>query len=155
VTCAAGTSCRTRKDGTVVTTTAGGGVSACIECIGPDVPGGNEDGLVDTRCNGGGVATCKSDNTYGEPTTCPVGSSCQSAERRGNGPLSDTCQRNSRGFYRAQSYYARRGMTCRGPKSWNRDQDRGAPIQCGVVPDCCSDSCERAATPPHPAYCSN
>jgi hypothetical protein len=68
--CTANTYCRRNPSGQAVGTGAG----ACVQCVGPNIAGGNEVGLVDSRCTDGSgnptgalspdLEVCASDNTW-------------------------------------------------------------------------------------------
>jgi hypothetical protein len=59
-------------------TSAIGLTLGCVECVGPNVDGGNEIGLIDTRCSAdaAGIETCGSDNDWGSPTGCLTTETC-------------------------------------------------------------------------------
>jgi hypothetical protein len=64
-----------------------GEVLGCVECVGPSVPGGNEDGLADSRCATAGeaVETCTAANDWlGMAGDCPLSSVCYQESATGN-----------------------------------------------------------------------
>ena len=79
--CAADTACRVSSTGT-----HGG----CVECIGPDVLGGNQWGYMDTRCDPAAatqVQECQDDNSWAASRACNGATSC----RMVNGSSCGTC----------------------------------------------------------------
>ncbi|HSO40818.1 MAG TPA: hypothetical protein VLT33_50175 [Labilithrix sp.] len=145
-TCAGDTFCRT-KGGRAIA--PAGATSACLTCIGSNVPAGNEDGLVDSRCSAPGdggsdsAQVCAADDTWtaSNLTTCANG--CTAPTPR-QGPAAPFCQLTGRGEPRTETYYSsRRRGSC-----INSNQ-HSLPARCGATPDCCDRSCQRpiAATP--------
>lgn len=150
-TCNAGLACRSVRG--VAVAVAG---DACLECIGPSVPGGNEDGFPDTRCSthdgdAGGTAsaqTCSASNVWvgGATADCSAaGKTCQ-APSKGSVNKIDTCQARN-GHYYSESYFASQRpfhgpTTCRCATKYCSDY--GEATQCGNVADCCGTRCTRA-----------
>jgi hypothetical protein len=65
-------------DDTTCRVSGAGVVLGCVECIGPDVVGGNEDGLVDSRCDDDEVQECNEDNDgFERVTRCRGDFECQ------------------------------------------------------------------------------
>ena len=64
--CDTGTTCRT----------SGGIDLGCVECVGPNAPGGNAWGVADSRCDGEAVAACGDDNRWQPARPCDAGESC-------------------------------------------------------------------------------
>jgi hypothetical protein len=57
----------------------------CVECIGPNVLGGNDQGVSETRCDPAALAKlqlCGADNTWAPSTDCGAGTTC-------TGPVQD------------------------------------------------------------------
>jgi hypothetical protein len=70
VACDAGELCRVSGNGEHV---------GCVQCIGPDVLGGNAFGFVDSRCtplDSTSLQTCSADNTWSASRACSAGTSC-------------------------------------------------------------------------------
>ena len=69
VDCEGATTCRS---------SASGAFLGCIECIGPDAPGGNEDNEADSYCpDVNSVRSCGADNTWLDAVTCPTDTVCE------------------------------------------------------------------------------
>jgi hypothetical protein len=76
VACAAGELCRVSGQGEHV---------GCVQCIGPEVLGGNALGIMDSRCaDAANVQTCAADNTWSASRACTAGTTC-------TGPVGATC----------------------------------------------------------------
>jgi hypothetical protein len=150
-TCGAGLVCRTVNGQALMV-----GATACIECVGSGIAGGNEDGLVDTRCSndtgdaGGvvGAQTCSAANTWvgGDVAHCSALSKNCVSGSRGSTNRVDVC-RYSNGHFYNESYFASQRpfhgpTTCK--CATRRCSDYGEATQCGAVSDCCSDQCTRA-----------
>ncbi|MDH5673285.1 MAG: hypothetical protein OEZ06_14115 [Myxococcales bacterium] len=69
--CAAGSACRVSSAGVH---------TGCVECVGPNVLGGNQWGYMDTRCDPAAstqVQDCGGDNTWLSSRACSAGTSCR------------------------------------------------------------------------------
>jgi hypothetical protein len=64
--CADDTSCRA----------SAGLALGCVQCVGPDAPGGNAWGVADRRCVGDELSTCNGDNQWGTATACDTDEIC-------------------------------------------------------------------------------
>jgi hypothetical protein len=56
----------------------------CVQCIGPEVLGGNAQGVIDTRCDPSSTANvqeCVAGNTWGPSSTCGSGTTCRGAQQ--------------------------------------------------------------------------
>lgn len=137
--CAGTTTCR--KSATGVAT-------GCVECVGPNIVGGNERALVDSRCRalaGGpgseGTQACAATNTW--PTAvaaCGAGTSCSVTGDQ------DVCGNCLGGLCSQARLSSQFGETC-------QTEGQGIPIQCGITSDCCSDRCNFATATATPAHC--
>jgi hypothetical protein len=142
--------CRTRNGEAIAV-----GGDACLECIGPQIPGGNEDGLIDARCSnvggttagGAELQTCSTNNTWtanvtsctGQQKLCTIGVA-------GSANKVDVCSMQ-RGHARSQTYYSLPNKRWAQPgtcENHGRQKNYGPPTQCGVTPDCCTTQCTRA-----------
>lgn len=86
--CAAGTACRTGASGEPV---------GCVQCVGEDVVGGNENGVMDTRCDPAAVAKlqeCGPDNKWDASRTCGESKTCLGT----SGPTCGFCT-SAQGWY--------------------------------------------------------
>jgi hypothetical protein len=64
-------------EGTAACRISGTGIhTGCIECLGPKVPGGNEDGVADTTCEDTKYKACGADNKWQSATDCGSGKTC-------------------------------------------------------------------------------
>lgn len=158
-TCTGSALCRTVHAEAVVV-----GASACLDCIGSAIAGGNEDGLVDTRCSnaagdagtGTELQTCGATNTWGGVTSCTNnGKSCQQGTH-GSANKLDVCQTRS-GHLKTETYYQspvgkHYGTPGTCVMHGSRAKNDGPPTVCGLTPDCCSNDCTRA-TPATLAHC--
>jgi len=133
--CPTGTSCRKGPNGQPVT--SGNTPAACVQCVGPNVAGGNELGLVDTMCTDAThQEVCGSDNKWpATPTLCTT--TCQPENPGG------TCSTFCFGtppFGCTASAFAAHGTSCTG-------------VPCGGTPDCCAGFCSSSTGTPSPAVC--
>ncbi|MGD8859132.1 MAG: hypothetical protein PVI30_03915 [Myxococcales bacterium] len=89
--CPADTACRV---------SSAGAHTGCVECVGPDVLGGNQWGYMDTRCDPAASTQhqeCQADNTWADSRACSAGTSCYVATDATcgscyiNGALAPTC----------------------------------------------------------------
>jgi len=65
-------------DDTTCRRSGAGVVLGCVECVGPEVVGGNEDSLVDSRCDDDTVQECNADNDdFEDITDCGDDFDCQ------------------------------------------------------------------------------
>lgn len=121
--CAGTKTCRTSKNGSTI---------GCVECMGPNAPGGNDSGLVDTRCaQGTDLQTCNQQNTWATATNCGSGMSCfiGSPVACGQCPNVFSPGACSESFLRSQF-----GSVC-------PNFGLGTARRCGSTPDCCSAAC--------------
>jgi hypothetical protein len=138
--CSGGTSCRKGPSGQPV----GIGAGACVQCVGGNIQGGNENGLVDGYCTSTtALEMCTSSNTWNTASTCSA-----------TAPYSGLCRQEDNKFcytaypYCTNSYLVSIGYGgCAG--YW------GVPSQqWGTTPDCCEFYyCERTSGPIEPATC--
>jgi hypothetical protein len=138
-TCPGTTTCRTTRTGIHM---------GCVECLGPNAPGGNAMGLPDSRCAAlteerDSVQICGSNNDWSSPLLCPVGEACKQST------ITGTCQ------------------TCVGTGPCTTAQVQltygasntcstvgfGSPVLCGTVSDCCSSYCSTTGTSLSAAFC--
>jgi hypothetical protein len=154
--CAGGTACRKGLNGIAISVSG----DACIQCVGPNVAGGNERGQVDVRCSTnagddvGNEATqlCAADNTWtGAVTACQANTQCTN--------IQSACGRGDNGHEISETHY--KSVTCndfgcstpRSCQSTMKDRGNlGPPILCGSTPDCCTNGCIANAGP-GPAAC--
>ena len=126
---------------TVCRNGANGNATGCLECIGPSVPGGNENGQTDTKCvstdelGDAGVETCGASNTWpaAPSTSCPSGTSCTTSSQVCGQCYGGDCTKSRLG----QCYY----------------YELQGPEQCGSTPDCCGNYCQTNYN--QTAYCSS
>ncbi len=136
--CPGGESCRTSQNGQTV----GVGANACVQCVGPNIPGGNEVGLVDSWCTAtaspGSLEICNVNNQWPTPSACsttaPANGTCTQETQRISGETPSCpffCDNIILGFF---------GTSCQGQygvgtQTWGGD------------PNCCATpSCEQYAT---------
>jgi hypothetical protein len=129
---------------TVCRTGRNGNPTGCLECIGSNVPGGNENGQTDTKCvstddqGDGGIEICTTTNTW--PTTpsplCPSGTSCTTSYNVPSCGVRFFCNDSACGDFPAtnSNFLKFFGETC-------QDDEDGTPVLCGAATDCCSDYC--------------
>ena len=63
----------------------------CVQCVGPQVTGGNEEGAVDSRCNAdaSGFQTCQADNTWPAQDTACTGT--EHCVKQRDGAITGVC----------------------------------------------------------------
>jgi hypothetical protein len=121
----------------------------CLECIGPKVPGGNEEGTADSRCEPGNdknVQECSADNTWTAGRACAGSRMCVK-------PVLGTCgicriAATGKDIVCTQSNVAANlsGATC-------ESLDFGAPSPWGGVSDCCAKYKQDSENASSFAYC--
>lgn len=121
----------------------------CLECIGPMVPGGNEEGTTDSRCdpdNAKNVQECSDDNTWAASRACSGSKTCVS-------PVVGTCgvctiASTGHEIVCSQSNIADdvAGASC-------ESQGFGAPSAWGGLSDCCANYQEGSESTSSFAYC--
>lgn len=130
--CAANTSCRKGPNGQPV----GTGAAACVQCVGPNIAGGNELGLVDSYCTDTThLEVCTATNTWPAATTACT-NSCQ---QEGLGGTCLTCFSTAPTVCSNSAFMSHGFGTC-------------TISACGATSDCCSGYCSLSG-PPAPAVC--
>jgi len=123
--CTGTQTCRTSQTGVV---------AGCLECLGPNVHGGNDTGLVDSRCttDGKGVEVCGADNAWQAATSCGAGT-CFVGRARSCG---DCPNFGIQGICSESFLDQQLGST-------NACQQFGfgKTTACGSTPDCCGSAC--------------
>jgi hypothetical protein len=127
VVCSGTMTCRTTRTGINI---------GCIECLGPNAPGGNAMGLPDSRCStltteNDSLQICSSTNDWSSPLLCATGETCKLANTTGScssctiGTTALPCtQTNIQAFYGTST-------TCLSFTGYSA----GA---CGIYSDCCA-----------------
>jgi hypothetical protein len=136
-------------DGQVCRISSANADVGCVECIGPNVPGGNEEGTADSRCEPGNdknVQECSADNTWAAARACSGSRMCVK-------PSTGTCGichivATDKDIVCTQSNIGSNmsGATC-------DSLSFGAPGPWGGVPDCCANYQENSENASSFAYC--
>jgi hypothetical protein len=119
----------------------------CVACIGPNVPGGNENGTTDSRCepsNAKNLQECPADNTWASGRACSGSKMCVNPASGSCG----TCMVGSMTVVCTQRNVAmaESGQTC-------ESKNFGAPGAWGGVEDCCANYQKGKESTSSFAYC--
>jgi hypothetical protein len=119
----------------------------CVACIGPDVPGGNEEGATDSRCepdNPKNLQECSADNTWDSARACSGSKMCVNPMSGSCG----TCKVSDMDVVCSQPRIAEvsPGATC-------ESLNFGAPGRWAGVEDCCANYHKGNESTSSFAYC--
>ena len=151
--CAGNAACRVSSTGAAV---------GCVECVGPNVVGGNEYGFTDSRCTDttgaypgnppdAATQTCSNTNTWpaAATTICAGGTSC------GQTKPGLSCRGACPDPFDYGGDCTASGLASAFPGTTISCSTFGqSTVPCGTTPDCCSGEClPTGGTVPAPAYC--
>jgi hypothetical protein len=138
--CAAGKSCRVTDSGVVL---------GCVECVGTQAPGGNDEGTSDTRCDPNDmkkIQDCSDTNAWSTSRSCSGSKNCVSPAAGTCG----TCTGSSGATVTctdADLAADQAGASC-------TSLGYGAPSAWGTQPDCCANYQLGAGNAASFAYCN-
>lgn len=134
--------------GTMCRTTGASVVLGCVQCVGPNAVGGNDDGTADSRCDPNDdkkLQECGDDNTWAASRMCSGTRTCVPPQTESCG----TCMGGSGAtFVCTESRLAadQSGQTC-------DSKNYGSPGAWGGEPDCCKNYQQGLGTAASFAYC--